>query len=81
MGNGFSRPSQSAVRLGEWRGQKAVIQQTSNGRLVHVLADEHEHLLAITVVLVPIRLPIRPRFLGDVDRVLIDRSPTRGPRG
>ena len=54
-------------KLGFCEGQfeQTVVQHTSDGGLVHVLTNEHQHLLSVAVVVVPVRLIVRSGLFGE----------------
>ena len=66
-------------KLGFCEGQfeQTVVQHTSDGGLVHVLTNEHQHLLSVAVVVVPVRLIVRSGLFGNVHGFLINRSPPK----
>ena len=39
--------------------EETIVQHASDGSLVHVLTNEHQHLLSVAVVVVPVRLIVQ----------------------
>ena len=57
--------------------EETVVQHATNGSFVHVLTNEHQHLLSVAVVVVPVGLVFRSGFFGNVHGFLVHGSPPK----